>query len=285
MALLNFRNTKTDLIIPTPTEMMQFNQFLSRTTHLGIGAHPDDNEIMAYHGIGTCYDDKVKWFTGVVITDGAGGTREGAYKNFTDDELVRIRHDELLKAAKAGNFLALVHLNYTSQELKTDRKPDVRQDLVQILDTTRPEIVYIHNLFDDHDTHVSASIRSIEAIRDISSLFMPEKVYGCEVHGSLDWYPERIRLDVTMHPEVARQILFIFESQSENKRSYPHATISRWESQAIFDRSNKYGPKAISYAMDLSALVKDSGIDLGEFIQEKTQLFATEKRKVLTEMR
>lgn len=243
MGVFNFNNGKTDLIIPTPpSEMLDVNQFLRRTTHLGIGTHPDDNEIMAYNGIGTCYDKEDKWFTGVVITKGEGGTREGPYKGLSDEELVRIRHDELLKAAKIGNFLALVGLNYTSQELKKDRKSDVREDLTHILDTTRPGVVYINNLFDDHDTHVSAALSSIEALRDISSIFMPQLVYGCEIAGSLDWYSEKIRLDVSMHPEVARQILYIFQSQSENNRDYPHATISRWESQAVFDRENKYGP-------------------------------------------
>ena len=29
---------------------------LGRITHLGIGAHPDDLEFMAFHGIATCFD-------------------------------------------------------------------------------------------------------------------------------------------------------------------------------------------------------------------------------------
>ena len=37
---------------------------LARTTHLGIGAHPDDLEIMACHGILECYRNNDRWFTG-----------------------------------------------------------------------------------------------------------------------------------------------------------------------------------------------------------------------------
>ena len=284
MGIFNFNNGKTDLIIPTPSEMLDVDQFLRRTTHLGIGTHPDDNEIMAYNGIGICYDKEDRWFTGVVITKGEGGTKEGPYKDLTNEELARIRHDELLKAAKIGNFLALVGLNYTSQELKKDRRSDVRADLIHILDTTRPEVVYINNLFDAHDTHLSAALRSIEALRDISPVFIPQLVYGCEITESLDWCPEKIQLDVSMYPEVAHQILYIFQSQSENNRNYPHATISRWESQATFDRANKYGPKRISYAMDLTTLIKDKGIDLEGFIQEKTQSYALRKIRNLKEM-
>src|SRR3990170_4629582 len=45
---------------------------LARTTHLGIGAHQDDLEIMAIHGILSCFHQKDHWFTGVVVTDGGG---------------------------------------------------------------------------------------------------------------------------------------------------------------------------------------------------------------------
>ena len=37
---------------------------VTRTTHLGIGAHQDDLEFMAYHGIVTCYEDSSNYFTG-----------------------------------------------------------------------------------------------------------------------------------------------------------------------------------------------------------------------------
>ena len=45
---------------------------LERTTHMGIGAHPDDLEIMAYHGILECFMDNRKWFLGITVTNGAG---------------------------------------------------------------------------------------------------------------------------------------------------------------------------------------------------------------------
>src|ERR1035441_1255603 len=44
---------------------------LKRITHLGIGAHQDDLEFMAFHGILECYASAKKWFGGVTCTDGA----------------------------------------------------------------------------------------------------------------------------------------------------------------------------------------------------------------------
>ena len=37
---------------------------LRRLTHLGIGAHPDDLEFMALHGILACHDNPAKWSAG-----------------------------------------------------------------------------------------------------------------------------------------------------------------------------------------------------------------------------
>ena len=38
---------------------------LGRTTHLGIVAHPDDLEILAFHGIAECFYSKDKTFFGL----------------------------------------------------------------------------------------------------------------------------------------------------------------------------------------------------------------------------
>ena len=69
---------------------------LARTTHLAIGAHQDDLEIMAIDGILQCFQRSDRWFTGVVVTNGSGSPRDGLYKNYTDTEMraVRIREQD-----------------------------------------------------------------------------------------------------------------------------------------------------------------------------------------------
>ena len=52
---------------------------LARTTHLGVAAHQDDLEIMAYHGILECFGKPGKGFAGVTVTNGAGSPRDGLY--------------------------------------------------------------------------------------------------------------------------------------------------------------------------------------------------------------
>ena len=34
---------------------------LARVTHLGIGAHQDDLEFMAFHGIAACFHSETEW--------------------------------------------------------------------------------------------------------------------------------------------------------------------------------------------------------------------------------
>ena len=60
-------------------------KYLAKTTDLCFSAHQDDIEIMAYGPISKCYRDKDNWFTGVVITDGAGSPRSGIYADYSND--------------------------------------------------------------------------------------------------------------------------------------------------------------------------------------------------------
>ena len=69
-------------------------QALARTTHMAIGAHQDDLEIMAADGILACFQRPDKWFTGVVVTNGAGSPRDDLYRDFTDEEMRVVRVKE-----------------------------------------------------------------------------------------------------------------------------------------------------------------------------------------------
>ena len=58
---------------------------MARTTHMAIVAHPDDNEIMAFHGTLECFGRDDRRFTGVSVTNGAGSASDGIYARYTDD--------------------------------------------------------------------------------------------------------------------------------------------------------------------------------------------------------
>ena len=67
-------NPKANLFIP---DQQTGPGAFARTTHLGIGAHHDDLEILGIDGILQCYRNPDASFTGVVVTDGAGSPRSG----------------------------------------------------------------------------------------------------------------------------------------------------------------------------------------------------------------
>src|SRR5207344_2529035 len=101
---------------------------------------------MAYHGIGECFGQKDKWFTGVVVTNGAGSPRAGIYGGYTDQEMQKVRLIEQRKAAYVGEYACQIQLGFTSSQVKDQNQTVVVDDLIAILRATRPEIVYLHNL-------------------------------------------------------------------------------------------------------------------------------------------
>ena len=71
-------------------------------------AHADDLEILAFAGILACYRSAARWFTGVVVTDGAGSSRSDEYAKVSDAEFLRIRIAEQRRAAALGEYAAVV---------------------------------------------------------------------------------------------------------------------------------------------------------------------------------
>src|SRR2546423_15305034 len=85
---------------------------LKRITHLGIGAHQDDLEFMAFHGILNCFASEEKWFGGVTCTNGSGSARTGPYASFTDAEMMAIRRREQNTAATIGGYGGMVQQDF-----------------------------------------------------------------------------------------------------------------------------------------------------------------------------
>jgi LmbE family N-acetylglucosaminyl deacetylase len=138
---------------------------LARTTHLSLGAHQDDLEIMSVAGILDCFGHNHRWYSGVVITDGRASPRNGRYADYRDDEMRAVRNKEQVKAAILGEFAALILLDHPSSAVKDGANNDPAHDIEQILKVTRPDIVYTHNLADKHDTHVGVTVKVLAAIR------------------------------------------------------------------------------------------------------------------------
>ncbi len=237
---------------------------LRRTTHLGIGAHQDDLEFMAFHGILACYDQKDRWFGGVTITDGRGSSRAGKFQDWTDDQIAAERIREQDAAAVIGQYAFMAQLGHPSKSVRDARETVVRDDLFRILEATRPEVVYLHNLADKHDTHVGCALRCLEALRRLPKADRPQKVYGCEVWRDLDWLvdSEKTPMPVSARPELARALNEVFATQIAGGKRYDLAVIGRRTANATFSQAHATDQEsAMQWAMDLTPLVQDASLD------------------------
>ena len=157
-----FSQDGSDLYVPDA----QSNP-LPRTTHLGVGAHQDDLEFMAMHGILECYENSDQWFGGVTCTNGAGSARTGEFANVTDEAMQAIRAEEQREASRVGQFSFMAQLHLPSSKIKDPANDDLENDLEKILNEAQPEIVYTHNLADKHSTHIAVVSSLIKAIRSL----------------------------------------------------------------------------------------------------------------------
>jgi len=242
---------------------------LSRTTHLAIGAHQDDIEIMAYHGIVECFHQPDNWFTGVTVTNGSGSARTGVYGNYTDEEMREVRVHEQRKAAMLGEYSCQLQLMYPSSDVKDAENPNVVDDMLAILQATKPRTVYLHNLADKHDTHVATALRSLSALRELPEDEQPETVYGMEVWRDLDWLMDADKqvLPVDRFKNMASALLGIFDSQISGGKRYDLAALGRRLANATFLESHAVDANDnLSFGVDLTPLVKDKTLSIPDYV-------------------
>jgi LmbE family N-acetylglucosaminyl deacetylase len=262
---MRFRHQKQDVFVPDNRDPQAA---LKRVTHLGIVSHQDDLEIAAYHGITECFHSGDKWFGGVVVTDGAGSPRKGPYADYTDEEMQKVRLMEQRKAAFVGEYSIMIQLGYASEQVKFSGRQDCASDLVQILETTQPEVLYVHNPCDRHDTHVATFLRCLEAIRQLPKDKRPRAVYGCEVWRKLDWLltDDKVMLWVDKYPHLLRPLLGVFDSQISGGKRYDLAEEGlRHANATYFDSHTTDKTSLLTFAMDLTPLAMDDAMCVEDY--------------------
>lgn len=250
---------------------------LARTTHLAIGAHQDDLEIMAVDGILETFGQPDKWFTGVVMTNGAGSPRAGVYAHYTDEDMRRVRAVEQKKAAFVGEYAAQFLLDYPSSAVKDPDNQEPVADLIAILKATRPEIVYTHNPADKHDTHIGIVIKTLAAIRSLPREERPRRLYGCEVWRDLDWMADedKVAFDVSRYENLQLALVTVFDSQISGGKRYDLATMGRRRANATYYASHATDmADLMDFAMDLTPLIQDDAMDIQDYVARLLQRFS-----------
>ena len=271
---MNFHLDTAEVYIP---DDLPLEQALARTTHLCISAHQDDIEIMAAQPILECFQQKNKWFTGVVVTDGRGSPRDNLYKDYTDEEMRLVRFKEQRKAAMIGEYAAQVMLDFPSKMIKDASKSEPVEDILRILQATKPQFVFTHNLADKHDTHVAVALRVIDAIRKLEQTDRPARLVGCEVWRALDWMvdADKVTMDVSEHENLQSALLGVYDSQIAGGKRYDLASMGRRRANATYFESHGVDlTTGLSYGMDMTPLIRDINIDPCTFTESLIQNFA-----------
>ena len=257
---------------------------LKRITHLGIGAHQDDLEFMAFHGVLECFASDTKWFGGVTCTNGGGSARSGAYAQFTDAQMMAVRRTEQNSAATVGQYGVMIQLDYPSGAVKSATDPSLKNDLKEILAATRPDVVYTHNPADKHDTHIGVVVAALQAMRELPREQRPQKVVGCEIWRNLDWLPDadKVLMDVSGHDNLAAALNGIFDSQIAGGKRYDLATLGRRAANATFFESHATDKTTqLVFGMDLTPVVADESKRIVDYVSAFLGAFESDVRKRL----
>jgi len=251
---------------------------LSSTTHLGIGAHADDLEILAFPGIAACFQHPKNRFSGIVVTDGAGAPRSGPFAQTSDVELIQLRLAEQRRAADLGHYASVIQLAHPSPAVRQSDRSAIIGDLVKIFEAAQPQTLYLHNPADRHETHIAVLLACIEALRQLPESSRPKEIYGCEVWGDLDWVPSShvVRLPCPAPETLGTSLLDCFQSQIAGGKRYDRAALGRRYAQATFGNPNQPdSEQEIVLALDLRPLL-DTNLSLQNFLAPIFDLFRTQ---------
>ena len=235
-------------------------QALKSCTHLAIGAHPDDLEIMAFPAILDCFKQENSHFVGIVCTTGASKD---------DIETKKQRWQEQMDAANFGEYGAVLGLDFTSDEIRGGLNEELLMTLNEVFSFVKPKVICAHNPLDQHSTHV-AVFKHLHEVVKTKELNL-ESFLGCEVWGGLERDKSSVRryIAADAFSWIERLIRF-HKSQISLKRDFAKAVVHRLVANAsFFDPYTEPDKEGLHLAMDLNPIYTRWDGKLESFVQEK----------------
>jgi LmbE family N-acetylglucosaminyl deacetylase len=179
-----------------------------------------------------------------------------------------VRREEQRQAARLGKYNLQIQLAHPSAEVKRPGSSGLAADLATIFSAARPRILYLHNPADKHDTHVACLLRCLEALRLLPRDRRPARVLGVEGWRGLDWAmdADKVMLDASAQPELAAQLILVFDSQVAGGKRYDVAAAGRRAANATFFNSHQTDTlTAATLALDLTPLLADDALSVRDF--------------------
>ena len=113
---------------------------------------------------------------------------------------------------------------------------------------------YTHNPFDRHGTHLAVLRHVMAGLVMSPELSHLQHIYGVEVWRSLDWLPEkyRVQLNVSDRLHLTQSLIGLFDSQIASGKRYDKALMGRLKANATFyDSHSTDDSSATQVAVDL----------------------------------
>lgn len=260
---------------------------LARTTHLGVGAHPDDLEFFGWSPILECFESPELWYTGVVASDGRSSPRAAQYGSLSDQEMVEVRLKEQQHAAVSGQYSAVVHLLHSETGSVMGGRPrPLVDDLKGVIERTRPDHIVTHNLADSHPHHLVVAVSLVTALRELD--YQPQTFYGGEIWRGLDWLTtaDKVVFDVSDHQNLSNALMGVYDSQITGGKRYDLATAGRKRANATYyDPLATDTSTALEFAMDLMPLLLDPTLTPAAYVQSLIARFRDEVSSRLDALR
>ena len=146
-----------------------------------------------------------------------------------DKELIEARVQEQMRASQIGEYADLVFLKKSQAEMEDLDNTSIVKDLQKMILDLNPDIVYTHNIFDRNLSHIRLTLKVIDAILALPEESRPRLLYGCEIFRSLDWLPERYRVnfDISDNKDIQSRLIGVYDTMLEQSQNFSKAVVGR----------------------------------------------------------
>jgi len=238
------------------------------TNLLAIAAHHGDIELMAMDGVLKAYGSKKYDFFACVVGDASNCNKTGKYAEFTDKELLEARIQEQSRASQIGEYADLILLKKSQADIEDLDNTAIVKELQKLILDVNPDVVYTHNIFDRNMSHSRLALKVIEAILNLPEDSRPRLLYGCEIFGSLDWVPEkyRVNFDISDNKDIQSRLIGVYDTMAEFSFNFTKAVAGRKTANATFQESLMgQEDKLTWYGINLTPII-NKGISIKEYI-------------------
>ena len=242
---------------------------------------------MAAEPILECFQQKDKWFTGVVVTDGRGSPRDGLYKDTATKRCAWSASRNSARRPIVGEYAAQVLLDYPSKMIKDASRKEPVEDILAILRATQPAGRLHPQPGRQARYPCGVALRVIEALRRLDPAERPDRLLGCEVWRALDWMvdADKVTDGPDRHENLQAALLGVFDSQIAGGKRYDLASMGRRRANATYFESHGVdNTTGLSYAMDMTPLMNDANLDPAAFVSGFIQRFANDVQERIGRM-